>query len=113
LDDINAAFVYGLTCDNVVGDFRVSHHLFNNLKWFENTWPFDEPYRASNTNGPVTYDTEGIIIISFLSLGRAIVQGRLQVVYTSSAPINLVSTGQLRKDSIEYDINKECFVVKV
>ena len=93
LGDINVAFVRSLTCDSVVGDSGVSCHSFNNLKWFESIWPFDEPYRASSANGLVTYDIEGIVIIPFLSFRGAVVQGRLQAVYVSSAPINLVSTG--------------------
>jgi len=113
LDDINVVFVYNLTCDNVVGDSGVLRHLFNNLKWFESIWLFDELYRASNVNNPVIYNIEGIVTVPFLLLRRAVVQGQLQVVYTLSTFINFVSTGQFRKDNIEYDMNKEYFVIKV
>ncbi len=77
LDDINIAFVYSLTRDNVVGNSGVLYHSFNNLKWFENIWPFNELYRISNVNSPVTYNIEGIVTIPFLSSGKAIVQSRL------------------------------------
>ncbi len=77
LGDINVTFVYSLICNNVVGDFKVSYYSFNNLKWFENIWPFNEPYRASNANGPVIYNTEDIITVSFLSSRRIVVQSRL------------------------------------
>jgi len=66
LDDINATFVYGLICDSVVGDSRVSRYSFNNLKWFKSIWPLDELYRVSNVNGLIIYNTEGIVTISFL-----------------------------------------------
>ena len=73
LNDINVAFVRGLIYNSVVGDSGISRHLFNNLKWFESIWSFDEPYRVFNVNGPVIYDIEGIIIVSFLSFGGTIV----------------------------------------
>jgi len=33
--------------------------------------------------------------------------------YTFSTPVNFISTGQLKKDGIKYNIYKDCFVIKV
>jgi len=62
---INIPFVRGFIYDNVVGDSRASCYLFNNLKWFTNTWPLDELYKTSNVNSPVNYNLEGIVNITF------------------------------------------------
>ncbi len=94
LDDINATLIYSLTRDNIVGDSRTLHYSFNNLKWFENIWSFDELYRASNTNGLIIYNIEDIVIVPFLSLGETVIQGRLQAVYILLAPVNFISIEQ-------------------
>ncbi len=110
--DLNALFIYGLIRNNVIGDSKASRHSFNNLKWFQIIYLFDKLYKASNANNIVIYNIRGVVNLSFRTSGGSSVNFRLQAIYVPSAPINLISIGQLKKDGVGYDIYRRYFVYK-
>ncbi len=102
-----------LICDSVVGDSKALQHSFNNFKQFQNIQTLDELYKVFNTNGPVLYDLKKTVKLIFKTLGGGTVEGVLQTIYVSFIFVNLISIGQLRKDGIEYNKYKDCFVAKI
>ncbi len=80
--------------------------------WFQTTSPLDEPYRASSASSTGIYDTEGSVNLCFQTSGGSTAKGKLKAIYAPSAPINFISTGQLKKDGIKYDTYNSCFVNK-
>jgi len=66
-----------------------------------------------NINSSILYDFKRTVKLIFNILENGIIEDVLQAVYTFSTFINLISTGQLKKDGIEYNRHKDCFVVKI
>ncbi len=67
----------------------------------------------SNTNSSISYDLKKTIKLTFRILGDSTIEGVLQTVYTFSTPVNLISTGQLKKNDIEYNKYKDYFITKI
>ncbi len=73
----------------------------------------DELYKAFNINSLILYNLKKTVKLTFKILKDDTIKNVLQVIYTFSISVNLISTKQLRKDGIEYNRYKDCFVIKI
>ena len=72
----------------------------------------EELYKASNVNNCILYNIGGTVKLTFQTSGGNTIEKTLQVIYTLFNPVNLISIGQLKKDGIEYNKRKDCFIVE-
>ncbi|KJZ70290.1 hypothetical protein HIM_10334 [Hirsutella minnesotensis 3608] len=89
-----------LTRDSIIDDSGASNHTFNDLKWFKNIKELPEELSFTSANGgDLRAKAIGTVHIRARRSDRLVTEMNLgRSVYCPNAPINLLSSGQLRAD---------------
>ncbi|KJZ68167.1 hypothetical protein HIM_12435 [Hirsutella minnesotensis 3608] len=103
-----------LTRDSIIDDSGASNHTFNDLKWFKDIKELPQELSFTSANGgDLVAKAIGTAyirakrsdgLVTEMNLGRS--------VYCPTAPINLLSSGQLRADGAIRDGFKDCIIHK-
>ncbi|KJZ70069.1 hypothetical protein HIM_10530 [Hirsutella minnesotensis 3608] len=103
-----------LTRDSIIDDSGASNHTFNDLKWFKDIKGLPQELSFTSANGgDLVAKAIGTAyirakrsdgLVTEMNLGRS--------VYCPTAPINLLSSGQLRADGAIRDGFKDCIIHK-
>ena len=103
-----------LTRDTVIADSGASAHAFNDLKWFSTINNLTTSYEMSSANGGTLSATQAgtVVLQLYTSKGIVNILNLHNVKYCPQAPINMLSLGQLRIDSLIVDGIKDMLIIK-
>jgi Pol polyprotein len=105
-DNLNQALnKHQLTKDSIIADSGASSHIFNNLKFFTTYSNLSLPLGISSSNGgdTIATGTGTIAFTALTSTGQRTDFELVNALYSPSAPVNMLSVGQLRDNGIIID----------
>ncbi|EAQ82905.1 hypothetical protein CHGG_11081 [Chaetomium globosum CBS 148.51] len=94
-----------ITRDTVCLDSGASNSVFNESKWFDDLSELDQPVKVASANGGTSnHALGGVVSLSCeRSCGGLTNLTIRNAIYSKDTPLNLVSTGQLRRRGAVFD----------
>jgi hypothetical protein len=105
-DNLNQALSkQHLTRDSIIADSGASSHIFNDLKHFTTYSDLSLPLGIPSSNGgdTIATGTGTTTFTALTSTGKMTQFELVNALYSPSAPINMLSVGQLRDNGIVID----------
>ncbi len=89
--------------DNIVDDFKVFIHLFNNFKWFSTIIKISKLYKIKKVDKTIKITTTDIVEFDFFYYNKSIYKGTIEAIYILKIFINFISIKKFQFDNIIYN----------